>query len=45
MGYVFEGKEGILRKGESAVLPAGLPHTFWNAEPDKLLSQKVHHLS
>lgn len=41
MGYVFEGKEGLLQAGQKATLPAGKPHTFWNAEPTKLLRQKA----
>ena len=45
MGYVFGGKEGILKQGESANLPAGLSHTFWNAHPEKRLVQRVRYYS
>ena len=45
MGYVFGGKEGILKQGESANLPAGISHTFWNAHPEKRLVQRVRYFS
>lgn len=41
MGYVYGGKEGVMKTGESARLLRGIPHTFWNAEPSRILRQKV----
>lgn len=41
MGYIVGGKEGVLQKGDVAFLPAGIPHTFWNANPDTMLRHKV----
>lgn len=41
LGYVNDGKEGLLRKGEKVTLEAGKTHTFWNAEPNTTLVQKV----
>jgi uncharacterized cupin superfamily protein len=29
--YMKNGKEGVLRAGESADMPRGTPHDFWNA--------------
>lgn len=36
MGYWYEGKKESLEPGESVTIPAGEPHTFWNASHDEL---------
>ena len=41
LAYSLNGKEGLLNVGETINLPAGLPHTIWNAEPSKTVVQKV----
>lgn len=41
MGYIENGKEGLVQKGETVTLAAGIPHTFWNANPDKPFKNKV----
>lgn len=41
MAYWLDGKEGVVNAGETATLPIGVPHTFWNAEPDKKLVQRA----
>lgn len=42
MGVRSGGRELVLEAGEEAVVPPGVPHTFWNASPDgEVLHQLV----
>ena len=42
MGVRSGGRERVLEAGEEAVVPPGVPHTFWNASPDgEVLHQAV----
>lgn len=31
IGYMLDGKQGVLEAGQSADLPKGVPHDWWNA--------------
>ncbi len=41
MGVRSGGRERILEAGEEAVVPPGVPHTFWNASPK---GEVLHHV-
>ena len=41
MGVRSGGQERILEAGEEAVVPPGVPHTFWNASPK---GEVLHHV-
>ena len=41
MGYVIEGVEGQKTKGATCTMPVGKSHTFWNADPNAILTVKV----
>ena len=41
VGYLLHGVDTIVGKGTTVLLPAGLPHTFWNADPTKELELEV----
>ena len=41
MGVKAGGRERVLEAGEEAVVPPGVPHTFWNASRS---GEVLHHV-
>ena len=41
MGYHLDGKDYLLKQGQSALLPAGKVHTFWPADPTQTVVYRV----